>query len=140
MSAEIEREFVEAFIAKDKKQRLLDFFVSSKNRWKGLLEIEHFHADIIDARYAQRIPRVDSTPEKIVRLLRQRGAASDCYVFSNCKDLDQRFMSLEQAIREVHGVGIGTVVSCIHGQLAFYEGELYPDEFILQRTKAYALP
>jgi len=136
VSAEIERKFIEAFAAKNKRQRLLDFFASEKNRWKGLLELEHFHPDILDARCAESIPRSESTPDNISRLLKRKGAPADCYVFSNCKELDRRSMVLDEAIRAVHGVGIGTVVSCIPGELAFYEGELFPDEYILQRTKA----
>jgi hypothetical protein len=136
LSAEMERQFVQAFVAKDKMQRLLDFFASERNRWKGLLELEHFHPDVIDARYAESVSRSDSSPENISRLLKQKGAPAECYVFSNCKELDRRSMQLDDAIREVHAVGIGTVVSCIPGELAFYEGELFPDEYILRRRKA----
>ena len=135
MSSDIELQFVEAFITSVKRQRLLDFFAAEKNRWKGLLELEHFHPDIIEGRWAEAVPRTGSTPESISRTLRQKGAPNDCYVFSNCKELDRRFMPLDAAIREVHGVGIGTVVSCIPGELAFFEGELFPDEHILHRTK-----
>ena len=134
MSTTIEQQFVEAFIRDDKKQRLLGFFGSSKARWKGLLELEHFHAGMIDARYAHPVSRNDSTPERIIQLLRQRGAPPDCYVFSNCKELDQQILPLEQAIYQIHGIGIGTVVSLIPGRLAFYEGEIYPDQFFLERT------
>jgi len=137
MSTTIEQQFVEAFITDDMKQRLMGFFRSRKARWKGLLELEHFHSGIIDARYAYPVSRSDSTVEGIVRLLRQRGAPSECYVFSNCKELDQQLMPLEQAIHEVHGIGIGTVVSLIPGRLAFYEGELYPNQFILERTPGF---
>lgn len=134
MSTNVEEQFVEAFVTGSKKKRLLGFFRSNKARWKGLRELEHFHPGIIDARYAHPIPRNNSTPERIIQLLRQRGAPSDCYVFSNCKEVDQKFMPLERAIHEIHGIGIGTVVSLIPGRLAFYEGELYPDQFILERT------
>jgi hypothetical protein len=134
MSKTIEQQFVEAFVTDDKKQRLMGFFRSSKARWKGLLELEHFHPGIIDARYAHPVSRNDSTPEQIVRLLRQRGAPSECYIFSNCKELDQQFMPLERAIHQIHGIGIGTVVSLIPGRLAFYEGEIYPDQFVLEHT------
>ena len=133
MSMTIEQQFVEAFITDDKKQRLMGFFRSSKARWKGLLELEHFHADIIDARYAHPVSRNDSSPERIIQLLRQRGAPSNCYVFSNCKEMDQQLMPLERAIHKIHGIGIGSIVSLIPGQLAFYEGESYPDQFVLER-------
>ena len=135
MSSDIERRFVEAFVTSAKRQRLLDFFGSEKNRWKGLLELQHFHPDIIDARWAQPVARIDSTPEIISRRLRQKGAPDDCYVFSNGTALDRRFMPLDDALREVHGVCRGTIVSCVPGELAFFEGELFPDEHILQRPK-----
>jgi hypothetical protein len=50
-------------------------------------------------------------------------------------ELDRRFMPLEDAF-EKFTVGNRSVVSAIPGQLAFYEGEIYPDEFIFQRATA----
>ena len=135
MSSDIERQFVEAFVTMEKRQRLFDFFASKKARWKALLELAHFHPDIIDARWAEPVRRAESTPVSIARRLREKGASGDCYVFSNASSLDQRVIPLDDAIRTVHGVGCGTVVSGIPGELAFFEGELFPDEHILHRTK-----
>ncbi|SRR5581483_365409 len=135
MSSDIERRFVEAFVTAPKRQRLLDFFASPKARWKALLELQHFNGDIIDARWAEPVTRAESTPESISQRLRQKGAPDDCYIFSNAPSLDRRSMLLADAIQAVHGVGCGTVISCIPGALAFFEGELFPDEHILHRTK-----
>jgi hypothetical protein len=38
-------------------------------------------------------------------------------------DLDGRRLNLEQVIAAVVGTGIGTILSCIPGRLAFFEGE-----------------
>jgi hypothetical protein len=116
-------------------QRLLDF-ASEKNRWQGLLELEHFHSDILDACYAETISHSESNPDSISRFLKRRRAPGDCCVFSNCKELNGHSMGLNEAIRAVHRVGLGTVVSCIPGQLTFYEGELFRDEHIPQKTFA----
>jgi hypothetical protein len=136
MRPDIELQFVESFVTKDKLDRLRGFFKSTKARWKGLLELEHFHPGTLDARLAQDVPRSHATPEAIIQLLRQQGAPSECYVFSNCSEIDGRFMTLDEAIRQVHGIGIGTVVSCIHGRLAFFEGELFPDQHILSNLNS----
>lgn len=69
----------------------------------------------------------------MVDLLRAHGAPEDCYVFSNSRKLDGQFMRLDDALQQVCGIGLGTVISLIPGRLAFFEGELYPDQHVLVR-------
>ncbi len=65
--------------------------------------------------------------------LRQRGAPEACYVISTRSDLDGRTMPLAEALGEVHAMQMGTLISCIPGQLAYYEGEDPHERYVLHR-------
>lgn len=129
----IELRFVETFVRPEKRQRLAGFFSSRKNRRKGLFELQHFNAGILDESCSLPVLPPRATAGQVADLVRAHGAPEDCYVFSNCKKIDGHFMSLDDALQQVCGIGLGTVISLIPGRLAFFEGELYPDQHVLVR-------
>ncbi len=59
-------------------------------------------------------------------------APDTCYVMGG-EDLDGRTLDLRDALQEVVGRNIGTVLSCIPGKLAYYEGENEGERYILER-------
>jgi hypothetical protein len=62
------------------------------------------------------------------------GAGSKCRVTSENLDLDGREMDLDAALKETIGYGMGTIISCIPGRLAYFEDE--DVRYILQRSPA----
>jgi hypothetical protein len=46
-----------------------------------------------------------------------------CYVLSERREIDGRTMPLAAALAAVVGRGMGTVLSCIPGRLAYHESE-----------------
>jgi hypothetical protein len=52
---------------------------------------------------------------------------------SESSEVDGRDLPLKTAIEEVLGYGLGSVISCIPGQLAYYEGEMPSDRFVLKK-------
>jgi hypothetical protein len=69
----------------------------------------------------------------IARNLRSRGAGELCYAMSEAPEWDGRMMPLERTLGSVVGFGYGTLLSCIRGRLAFYEGEGPSDRHLLVR-------
>jgi hypothetical protein len=59
------------------------------------------------------------------------GAGPKCWIISEWDKLDAREMDLETALRETIGYGMGTIISCIPGKLAYFEDE--QDRYILRR-------
>lgn len=60
----------------------------------------------------------------------------ECYLVSVRSDLDQQTRDLDEAIREVYAFAEGTIVCCVPGVLAYYEGEAPKNRFILHRQSA----
>ena len=135
--SEHEKATIRAFVVPDKQERLLLFATTPKNRKKFTSELPHFRW--FDKRYAQPMKwNVDPKLKlwdrhvqgitNVVQTLRSKGAGQTCWAMSEDAELDGREMDLEGALRAVVGRGIGTILSCIPGRLAYYEGE---DESLL---------
>lgn len=112
-----------------------------QHRWTELLLNErrrsvftHRLADPIDidTRWAVPIPPSDQTSDRIAELLRSRGAPPQCHLISEYLSLDGTDTDLADALDTIVGSGVGSVISCLPGSLAYYEGEVRT-RFILQR-------
>jgi len=64
-------------------------------------------------------------------MLAAKGAGSRCWVISESSELDTREMDLLEALGETVGHGMGTIISCVAGRLAYFEDE--DARYILQR-------
>ncbi len=129
---EHEEAVVKAFVVRTRRERLLSFATSSKNRKKFTQELAHFRW--FDMRYAKPVnwsadPRLrledrhSQGIDNLARLLRSKGAGSTCWVISENTDIDGQEMILELALECTVGRGMGTILSLIPGRLAYFEGE-----------------
>jgi len=124
-----ETEFVETFILSDCQSRWLEFLNKPKRRSSFL----HRLADDrdLDSRFRVPISPAQQTPECVATQLHKLRAPASCHVISEMTDLDGRNMDLIAALQLVIGSGLGTVISCIPGKLAYYEGEMPRDRYVL---------
>jgi hypothetical protein len=126
---EHEAAFVNAFIVRERRQRYLDLLAGPRRR-KILSRLNHVLD--LDERFSTRLH--DTHPASaLLKALRERGAGRECYLIADDSDLDQRMMTLEDAIEEVSMEDSGVVVSCIPGRLALYKMEDHRLHFILER-------
>ena len=119
---------VNAFIAPHKRERYSGFVRSPKARPKFIDALHHLND--IDLAAVVELPHGLETPAGVLHELRRLGASGSCYLVSVDRRLDQTAMELEEAISRVVE---GTIVSCIPGRLAWYEGEPPKNRFILFR-------
>jgi hypothetical protein len=111
------------------RRRVAEELGSPKHRRKFTSRLAHF-ADW-DERY-----RLAVTSGDVLKELRARNAPDSCWIVSESSQFDARTRVLETALAETVGSGFGTVISCVPGVLAFYEGETARDRYILyRRTK-----
>ena len=137
LQGEHEQAMVKAFVVRGRQERFSSFLSSPKNREKFTKELAHFRW--FDGRYATAVHwKVDPSLklwerhlqglEDISRLLRSKGAGRTCWVISEDSKIDGRELRLESALESVIGSGMGTILSCVLGKLAYFEGE---DESLL---------
>ena len=126
-----EEELFKAFIVPERRGRYLALLESAKKRSKLVNRLPHCHD--IDPRYSRLVPVHLQTSEDIYSLLTAEGAPQTCHVVSELSDVDGRDMPLIEALDVVVASEMGTLLSCIPGKLAYYEGEEPGERYILQK-------
>jgi hypothetical protein len=121
---------IKAFIRQNRQERCLRFLSDPKRRREFTAGLAHFRE--LDAKYGLRIPPNQRNPASVLKLLVSMGAGSKGCVISENPRLDGREMDLDVALKETIGYGMGTIISCIPGRLAYFEDE--DSRYILQRS------
>ena len=127
-----EQETIGAFVVRDKQERFRTFLSNSKNRKKFTQELGHFRW--FDQRFATPVAwqadpnlklwaRHVQGIEHIFLLLKSKGAAQTCWVISENAAIDGKELDLKTMLEDVVGSGMGTILSCVPGKLAYFEGE-----------------
>jgi hypothetical protein len=124
-----EQALVAAFVKRRKRDRYREILSNPRLRHKFTSQLAHF-ADF-DPKYRLPIPSNKLFVENTVRELQKRQSPNIVFVISEDPRLDQKELPLVEALKQVVGLGIGTVLSCIPGRLAFVETE--DERFILER-------
>ncbi len=73
----------------------------------------------------------NQTASVIEGLLKNLGASTECYVLSENSKIDGQLMPLREALNEIVGFQMASLISCIPGTIAYYEGEGKNQRFIL---------
>jgi len=129
-----EEALIKAFADPTRATRYLALLGSPRGRTKVIAALAHdFY---LDSRYATRVAGGDSNPHSIEKLLRGLGAPDLCYCLSENQELDAREMPLGKALSSTVGYGMGTLISCVPGVLAYYESEERGERYVLRRVAA----
>jgi hypothetical protein len=89
------------------------------------------HFTDFDPKYRQPISSAKLCVENMALELQKRHAPSIVYAISEDPTLDQKELPLVEALKQIVGRGMGTVLSCIPGRLALVRTE--DERFILER-------
>jgi hypothetical protein len=116
-----EEQLLVRFFLPTKRERYAEMISNPKKRRNFVRELAHFNA--LDPRYLISILPNQQHPEKIDAILTQKGAPQSCWVVSENRDIDGKHMPLLEALKEVVGREMGTIISSVPGKLAFFEGE-----------------
>ena len=127
-----ETELVKAFIRREKHDRFLSFLSHPKKRPKATDML--YHLRDLDERYIVQIELNGLSPDQIARQLRDRGASKTCCVISTNSELDAQELDLQAVLEEIVGGSDGSLLSCVPGELAYYEGESPNNRCMLQRS------
>jgi hypothetical protein len=124
-----EHSLISAFVNRKKRDRYREFISNPRLRHKFTHQLAHFTD--FDPKYRLPIPSNRLFVENIVRELQKRHSPNFVFAISEDPALDQKEFPLLEALEQIVGRGMGTVLSCIPGRLAFVETE--DERFILER-------
>ena len=129
----LEEALISAFIGKSKRDRYLAFLDGAKGRKKLRDMMAHATVSHLNPATMKSIPPRDHNVEAIYTLLRSRGAPDLCRVISEDMRIDGRDMPLREALEATVGQGMGTLIGCVPGRLAYFEGEDICTRFLLEK-------
>jgi hypothetical protein len=123
---------IAAFVKRRKRDRYREILSNPRLRHKFTKQLAHFTD--FDPRYRLPIPSNKLFANNIEIELKKRDAPNVVFAISEDPALDQKELPLVEALKQIVGSGMGTVLSCIPGRLAFVETE--DERFILERHNA----
>lgn len=120
---------IAAFVKRSKRDRHREILSNPRLRRKFTNQLAHFTD--FDPRYRLSIPGNKLFVDNITLQLQKRHSPNIVFAISEDPALDQKELPLVDALKQIVGRGMGTVLSCIPGRLAFVETE--DERFILER-------
>jgi len=126
-----EATLISTFVNAAKRKHLIEILANPKRRHRAAVSLAHF--EDFDPSAVVRLGTDAQTPGAIESALRARGAGEHCHVISANRAIDGKHLPLKLALEKVVGQGMGTLLSCVAGELAYYEGEDPADRCILAR-------
>jgi hypothetical protein len=124
-----EQALIAAFVKRNKRDRYREILSNPRLRHKFTNQLAHF-ADF-DFKYRVPIPSNKLFVNNTALELQRRHSPNVVFAISEDPALDEKELPLVEALERIVGRGLGTVLSCIPGRLAFVETE--DERFILER-------
>lgn len=127
-----EEQIIRSFIVRRKREKYLGLVRNSVTRNQFTHTLAHFKD--LEPACIRTIPETKQNPIGIQRILEAKGAPTLCYVISEHPEHDAREFPLVNALEIFIRSGMGAILSCIPGRLAYMETE--KGRFILEKEKA----
>ena len=118
-----------AFVKRNKRDRYSEILSNPRLRQKFTEALVHF--DDFDPKFRLPFSSDKLFADNIAFELQKRHSPQIIHVISEDPSIDGKDMLLVEALRQVVGRGMGTVLSCLPGRLIFVETE--DERFILER-------
>jgi hypothetical protein len=120
---------IAAFVKRSKRDRYREILSDPKLRRNFTGKLAHFND--FDPAYRLPFEGRKLNADSVARELLKRKSPSTVFAISEDPSMDQKELALVDALRAVVGRGMGTVLSCLPGRLAFVETE--DERYILER-------
>jgi hypothetical protein len=124
-----EQALIAAFVKRSKRDRYREFLAEPRLRHKFTGQLAHFKD--FDPKYRLPFPSNKLSADNIAIELKKRHAPEIAHAISEDRALDQKEVPLVETLNDIVGNGMGTILSCLPGSLAFVETE--DERFILER-------
>jgi hypothetical protein len=124
-----EHALIASFVKRSKRDRYREILSKPSLRHKFTDRLAHFTD--FDPKYRVPIPSKKLCVENIALELKKRHSPNHVFAISEDPSLDGKELPLVEAVKLIVGRGMGTILSCIPGRLAFVETK--DERFILER-------
>ena len=131
-NADLEIKVIKRFVVKAKQDRYIQFVSSPKNRHKFIKDLSHFNFFQWDLFQA-----VTGNEERsILQVLQNNSVVENvCYVISENTDIDKKTIKIKEAIIEIVGYGMGTILVFGDAEIIYFESETMNKRYISKKIK-----
>ncbi|MGN7854076.1 hypothetical protein [Exiguobacterium acetylicum] len=139
MDKDQERVLVQSFFVKRVQERVLHELFTPKKRDMALQRLDHRYLSMLKNDYLIEIKPPNSWPEDTYDLLKQHGAPDMCYCLSENDLISGKTLPLREALEHAIGFGFASIISCIPGELAYFEAEQSfgpPPRYLLKKPSS----
>ena len=139
MDKEQERVLVQSFFVKRVQERVLHELFTPKKRDMALQRLDHRYLSMLKNDYLIEIKPPNSWPDDTDDLLKQYGAPDTCYCLSENELISGKTLPLREALEHAIGFGFASIISCIPGELAYFEAEQSfgpPPRYLLKKPSS----
>lgn len=139
MDKEQEIVLVQSFFVKRVQERVLHELFTPKKRDMALQRLDHRYLSMLKNDYLIEIKPPNSWPEDTYDLLKQHGAPDTCYCLSENELISGKTLPLREALEHAIGFGFASIISCIPGELAYFEAEQSfgpPPRYLLKKPSS----
>ena len=124
-------EFINEFVTKGKRERLLQFFNKKKNYWKIINE---FHTSaIFDNKVLIEIQPRFQYSTSIYQILTNQGAGEECFSLLDYLRDEKYKCNLKDKLVDSVGFLYETVIYCPNSKTGYFEGGHAKDRYILMK-------
>lgn len=137
MDKEQEIVLVQSFFVKRVQERVLHELFTPKKRDMALQRLNHRYLSMLKNDYLIEITPPNSWPDDTYDLLKQHGAPDTCYCLSENELISGKTLPLREALEHAIGFGFASIISCIPGELAYFEAEQSfgpPPRYLLKKS------
>ncbi|WP_426490849.1 hypothetical protein [Hymenobacter sp. 102] len=127
----LEIKVIERFVNKDKRERYIQFVASEKNRAKFIKDLSHWN--FLESSLFTPVNGIEE--DVVMTTTARNGVANDtCYVISENKQIDGRFLGTKEALAETVGHGLGSILVFGNAEMIFYECETRNIRYISKKV------
>jgi hypothetical protein len=126
---DLEIKVITKFLNSAKRDRYVNFIQNEKNRPKFLKDLSK--SDFLNQNLFESL---DGNESEIIKdRIKSIGNIKDCYVISENKNIDQKRMSIDNALIETIGADQGTLLVFGNAEIVYSEAEGFNNRWISKR-------
>jgi len=122
---ELEILTIRTYVRKEKSERYAEFVSKPRSRAKFIANLAHFK-DLDFGKFR----KLGGNEADHIREMARSAKFDVCYVISENRRIDARFLEVEKAINDTIGYGMGTLLVFGSAEVVYYEGEEMGDRWI----------